>query len=80
MSNVEPLLLQNAFDAVCLADKRYEKVKLEVNSIPVIIHCNACDSETEVQHYKFYCDNCGKPCNNVIKGTEMLIKKVEFID
>lgn len=78
LSNVEPLLMQNAFDAVTTAEEKYQGVKLEVELVPIEIHCNDCQSSSIVENYKFVCASCGKPNNNVVKGTELLIHQVHF--
>lgn len=78
LSNVEPLLIQNAFDAVTTAEEKYQGVKLQVELVPIEIHCNDCQSSSIVENYKFVCALCGKPNNNVVKGTELLIHQVHF--
>lgn len=78
LSNVEPLLLQSAFEAVTSVDGKYQHVKLEVEVIPIEIHCDACDANSPVKNYKFVCAQCGTPTNNVVKGLELLIHRVYF--
>lgn len=80
LSNIEPRLMHNAFEAVAQAEGKYQEVKLDINVIPIVISCPNCGSESEVKDYKFFCSNCGTPSNNVIKGTEMLISRVTFGD
>ncbi len=79
LSNVQPILMQNAFSAVKEDNPRYADVSLEIDQIPVKIECTECGKVSEVQGYRFICA-CGKPCNNVISGTELLIHQVEFLD
>ena len=78
LSNVQPILMQNAFEAVLLDEPRYNKASLYVNVLPVLVHCDDCDKDSEVKHYKFACSYCGKPSKNIIQGEELLISKVEF--
>jgi hydrogenase nickel incorporation protein HypA/HybF len=78
LSNVQPILMQNAFEAVLQDEPGYSKASLQVIMLPVLVHCNDCDKDTEVQHYKFCCSHCGKPSKNIIQGEELLISKVEF--
>ena len=78
LSNVQPILMQNAFEAVLLDEPKYNKASLQVEVLPVLIHCNDCDKDSEVQQYKFACSYCGKPSKNIIQGEELLISKVEF--
>ncbi len=78
LSNVEPALMQNAFEAVTSAEEKFQKVKLNINLIPIEIYCQTCDKHTIVENYKFACGTCGQPNNNVVKGTELLIHQVHF--
>lgn len=78
LSNVEPILLQNAFEAVIETDNpAYQGVLLNVELVPIEIYCTECERRTLIENYKFVCQ-CGKPNNNVVQGTELLISGVEF--
>ncbi|KPM49735.1 hydrogenase maturation nickel metallochaperone HypA/HybF [Jiulongibacter sediminis] len=79
LSNVQPILMQNAFEAVLEDQPKYRHTSLEVNVVPVKIYCDDCHKETEVIQYKFVC-SCGKPSRNVIQGDELLISKVDFTE
>ncbi len=78
LSNVEPILMQNAFQALTETENRYEAVKLEIETVPVAIYCSSCDHKSEVHQYKFVCEECGQLNNNVVQGTELLIHQVFF--
>ena len=79
LSNVQPILMQNAFEAVLEDEPRYNKSTLHVEVLPVLIHCGECDKTTEVINYKFVC-SFGKPSRNIVQGEELLISKVEFAE
>jgi hydrogenase nickel incorporation protein HypA/HybF len=79
LSNVQPILMQSAFDAVLADEPRYIQTSLYVEVLPVLIHCSECDRTTEVHEYKFVCP-CGKPSREIVQGEELLISKVEFAD
>jgi hydrogenase nickel incorporation protein HypA/HybF len=80
LANVEPVLLQNAFEAVVEEDEiRFKNVILRVNKVPILIQCPDCNQITEVHNYRFVCA-CGKPCGNVVQGNELLIERVEMRD
>jgi hydrogenase nickel incorporation protein HypA/HybF len=79
LSNVQPILMQNAFEAVLEDEPIYKNTSLYVEVLPIIIHCDECDKNIEVKDYKFVCC-CGKPSTNVVQGNELLISKVEFAD
>ena len=80
LSNIEPRLLQNAYDVYHLRDKRFQKVTLKIESTILKIQCELCDHITQVKNYRFLCENCGRPGKNIIEGEEMLIHKIEFDD
>ena len=77
LSNVQPILMQNAFQAVVEDEPKYKKTTLNVEVLPILIHCDDCDMTSEVHQYRFICP-CGKSSRNVIQGEELLISSVEF--
>ena len=77
LSNVQPILMQNAFQAVLEDEPRYQKSSLNVTVLPILIHCDTCNTTSEVTQYRFICP-CGKPSRNVVQGEELLISSVEF--
>lgn len=80
LSNIEPRLLHNAYEAYNQHGAKYHKVKLHIESTELQIQCEVCDHITQVQNYRFICENCERPSKNVIQGEEMLIHKIEFED
>ena len=79
LSNIQPVLMQNAFAAVVEDEPCYNKTSLHVKVLPILIYCDDCNKTTEVLNYKFAC-SCGTPSRNIIQGEELLINKVEFAD
>jgi hydrogenase nickel incorporation protein HypA/HybF len=80
LSNIEPRLLHNAYGAYNYCGSKYHNVNLHIQSMSIKIHCLVCNHITQVEQYKFICENCGRPSKNIIQGEEMLIHKVEFED
>ena len=80
LSNVEPILMQNAFDAVTASKEKYQEVELNMIIVPVEIHCEICKKPSEIEDYIFICSFCGAPNNNVVKGMELHIHQVHFDD
>jgi hydrogenase nickel incorporation protein HypA/HybF len=80
LSNIEPRLLLNAYEASHMSNPKYQNVKLHIEMLELKIQCESCDHITDVKQYRFLCDKCQKPSKNVIQGEEMLIHKVEFDD
>lgn len=79
LSNVQPVLMQNAFDAVLKDEPCFSQASLHVEVLSILIHCDECGAICEVQHYKFVCI-CGKPARNIVQGEEIQISKVEFAE
>jgi hydrogenase nickel incorporation protein HypA/HybF len=77
LSNVQPILMQNAFSAVVEEETRYAGMQLEMEVLPILIYCDDCDKTTEVINYKFVC-NCGKPSKKIVQGEELMISQVAF--
>lgn len=80
LSNIEPRLLLNAYEASHMTNPQYQNVKLHIEMLGLKIECENCSHITDVKNYRFLCDQCQKPSKNVIQGEEMLIHKVEFDD
>lgn len=79
LANVEPTLMQNAFEAVVEEDeKRFAGATLKINLVPILVHCAGCGQTTEVNNYRFVCAACGTPSANVVQGNELLIERVEM--
>lgn len=80
LANVEPVLMQNAFAAVTDTEPRYAGVRLHIELLPVLVDCPQCGTRFEVAQYRFICTACGSPSNQVVQGTELLIKRVHFAE
>lgn len=79
LSNVEPTLMQSAFEAVTQDETKYREVELNINQVPILIECELCGEITEVKGYIFKCPN-GHLSRNIIQGEELLIERVHFVD
>ena len=79
LSNVEPILMQNAFEAVTQDEQRFLEAKLQVKVVPIIIKCEICGDVSEVKNYSFKCRN-GHPTKNIIQGEELTIERVHFAE
>ena len=79
LSNVEPILMQNAYEAVVATERPvYKDCRLEIKVLPIIIECANCQNTTEIKNFIFLCAHCQRPNNNVIQGNELLISGVEM--
>ncbi len=79
LSNIEPILMQNAFEAVVATDApEFKDAILNIEILPVIIECLHCQTKSEIKNYTFICSTCQKPSNNIIQGNELMINGIEL--
>lgn len=77
LSNIQPILIQNAFEAYVIDEPGFAHVELEVKVLPIHAFCNHCQKAFEVVFHRFVCA-CGKPSDQVIQGEELRISQVIF--
>ena len=77
LSGVEAQLLKNAYP-VASAGTIAEQAELVIEKLPVIVKCDICGSESEVQVNKLVCKACGNWRTNLLSGDEMLLKSIEL--
>ncbi|GGK83342.1 hydrogenase maturation nickel metallochaperone HypA [Rufibacter glacialis] len=79
LSNIQPILIQNAFEALIMEEPELADIELEVLLLPIIAHCEVCDQDFEVVRHKFVCA-CGTPSKNIVQGEELQISRIEFVE
>ena len=53
--------------------------RLVVNVLPVVMHCEKCDEDVEIEGVQsFRCPKCGEPCNDLRQGRELEIEAIEI--
>lgn len=77
LCNIQPVLIQNAFEALRLEDKRLDNVDLQIKLLPIIAYCENCRKNFEVKLHKFVC-GCGTPSRTIVQGEELRITQIEF--
>ncbi|MGP8173966.1 MAG: hydrogenase maturation nickel metallochaperone HypA [Terracidiphilus sp.] len=56
-----------------------EGSKLVVNVLPVVMHCEKCDEDVEIEGVQsFRCPKCGEPCSDLRQGRELEIEAIEI--
>jgi len=56
-----------------------EGSKLVVKILPVVMHCEACGKDGELESLQsFRCPHCDKPCSDLRQGREMEIESIEI--
>ena len=52
---------------------------LVINKLPVIVHCDACGVDTEIEGVQsFRCSRCGEPAADLRQGRELEIEAIEI--
>ncbi len=75
LSNVQPVLIQNAFDAFITEHQMYKHMELEVVVQDILAHCTSCNRDFKVEYHRFVC-SCGTPSTTIVQGNELYISKV----
>lgn len=76
LSNVQPILIKNAFSAFVEENKAYKDIELDVIVKEIIAFCEPCSKPFTVQYHKFVCQDCDTPSSIIIQGTELHISQV----
>jgi hydrogenase nickel incorporation protein HypA/HybF len=80
LAAVDADALRFGFD-VAAAGTLLEGAALEIDSVPVVVYCPACDAEGELATIQsFRCPRCGRLTADVRAGRELLIDSVEVLD
>ena len=77
LSCVEPILMQNAWEAVTLGTS-YERVSLNIEKISTEVYCSVCDKNFFVHQHRYICPDCDTPSNQIVKGNELNIRQVKL--
>lgn len=75
LSGIEPKLLQMAYP-MAVADTPFATSLLEIEVVPVRVHCEPCGHEAEVAINQLLCPMCHSSQTTVIAGQEMLLTHI----
>ena len=78
-AGVVPESLEFSFHAIT-TDSSLGHAKLEIETIPFRIHCNACNTTTEDNSGIVLCGSCGSADTKIISGIEMHINEIEIAE
>jgi len=78
LSGVEPQLLQQAFP-LAAAGSLAESARLDIESLPVRVHCDACGGDSDASASRLVCNHCGNWRTRLLSGDELLLTRVEII-
>jgi hydrogenase nickel incorporation protein HypA/HybF len=77
LSGVEPALLRRAWP-LASAGSIAAAASLIINTLPVRVHCDSCDSDSDAQPNRLVCGRCGDWQTRLIGGDEMLLISVSI--
>ncbi len=75
-SGVVPQCIQYYFDVIS-KDTIAEGAVLDIRRLPVVIHCNVCGRESEIERLHVSCPLCGSTDLKLIQGREFYIESME---
>ncbi|GGI86994.1 hydrogenase maturation nickel metallochaperone HypA [Shewanella gelidii] len=77
MSGVEPALLKTAFDTFKL-DSICKTAELEMNVQPLVIKCQECGTQSELEERTVICPSCNGNFTKVVDGEDMMLMQLEM--
>ena len=77
LSGVEPQLLANAY-TVASAGSVAESSELNIEHLPIKVHCNSCGKESDARPNKLICAHCGDWRTTLVSGDELMLLSVEL--
>lgn len=77
LSGIEAPLLQQAFP-LAMAGSIAEGAVLEIQQLPIRVHCNQCGMDSEATANKLICAECGDWRTQLLSGDEMLLASLEL--
>jgi hydrogenase nickel incorporation protein HypA/HybF len=77
LSGVVPEFLITAFD-MYKKDTIAHDAKMEIEEVPLKIHCKSCGKTMTKDDFVFICLHCGMQDLTTLTGTELLLEKMEL--
>jgi hydrogenase nickel incorporation protein HypA/HybF len=78
LSSVIPESLDFCY-GIAIDGTALEGSKLVVNVLPVVMHCEPCGQDVELESVQsFRCPRCGEPCFDLRQGRELDIDSIEI--
>jgi hydrogenase nickel incorporation protein HypA/HybF len=79
IAGVVPESLEFSFQAI-IAESACKNARLEIESIPFQIHCNACNTTSENEAGFTLCSTCGSTDTKILSGSELYITEIEITE
>jgi len=79
LAAVIPDSLEFCFDAIRKGTP-LEDAKLFIENVAIVVHCQVCGHESEIEKFEFQCLNCGGSDLKIISGDELKVVEIEIYD
>lgn len=79
LSGLEPELLQQAFSIAQTLSPLTRHATLQIETLPIRVHCPECNMETAVTVNRLICGNCGNWKTQLISGHELLLRSIDLV-
>jgi hydrogenase nickel incorporation protein HypA/HybF len=79
VAGIVPDSLEFSFQAIT-AESFFRHAKLEIETIPFRLHCNACDTTRENEVGIALCTQCGSSDTKMLSGSELNISEIEIAE
>ena len=71
--------LQFSYQAITSATI-LDQSHLEIETVPFMIHCSACDKDSSTEMGNRQCASCGSFNTNILAGIELTVREIEITD
>jgi hydrogenase nickel incorporation protein HypA/HybF len=79
LANIIPDSLEFCFDAITRGTV-FEGAKLEIEGVNIVVRCESCGVDSEVESYFFQCKKCGNTDVKIVSGNELRVVELEIED
>lgn len=79
LTAVVPQSLRFCFNIVT-RDTALAGARLQIEEIPVVVHCDHCDLETTIEEPPFVCSGCDSGDIEIVAGRELVVTSIEVAD
>lgn len=79
LTAVVPESLRFCFN-VASRDTRLAGARLNLEEIPVVVHCGECGSSSTIEKPPFVCSTCGNGGIEIVSGRELMVVSIELAD
>ena len=77
LSNAEPLLLEECFEAM-KQGTIFEDASFQIHNIPTEVQCLICTEVFYPDTFPFLCPSCDAVGGEILKGDDIIIKKLKM--